>query len=280
MSRFHWRIPLQDSMMINFRKIVSLTLLFSFIFVLFTGCILFISPEGRIAYWVNWEIFKLSKTQYSELHKVGVLLFIICSILHIYFNFNVILSYFRNGIKKASIFNPNIIVSLIITIIFILGGLYKFPLLGDFLNISSNMKEYWSEKYESPPFGHAERSGIKSLCEKMDIDFEKAKILLTKKGITIIDDDETLLELAQRAGTIPAEIYKIIELAKIEGSKEVLTGLGKMTLEEVCIKYNIDLNKALETLTSENFIVNHDSKLKELSSQKGLKPIDIYNIIN
>lgn len=265
--------------MINFRKVVSLTLLFSFIIILFTGFFLFISPEGRIAYWVNWELLKLSKTQYTELHNVAALLFIVSSILHVYYNFNAILFYFKNRLKKISIFTPNVMISLLITIIFVLGSLYKFPPFKDFLEISSNMKKYWSEKYGSPPFGHAERSGIKDLCKKMKIDYTKAKILLGQKGITISDDNETLLEIAKRSGITPALVYKIIEPAKTEGSVDTPTGLGKMTLKEVCKRYDIDLNKAVEILNNEGFDVSLDSNLRELASQKGLTPVDIYNII-
>ena len=57
------------------------------------------------------------------------------------------------------------------------------------------------------------------------------------------------------------------------------TGLGKMTLKEVCKRYDIDLNKAVEILNNEGFDVSLDSNLRELASQKGLTPVDIYNII-
>lgn len=265
--------------MFNFRKIVSLTMLLSFIVVVYSGVFLFIVPEGKVAYWVNWELFGLSKTQYAEVHDVGVLLFLISSVLHIYLNWNAVMNYLKNKSKKIVLFTPNFIVALLITLIFTAGSLYKFTPFESFLNIATSMDKYWAQEYGTPPFGHAELSGLKSLCSKMNLDFEKAKKLLEEKGITVNSENETLLKISERAGMTPAEVYKIIKPAKTEGSEEVPTGLGKMTLQEVCKNYDIDINKALEILRSKGFSVTSESRIKELSEQKGMLPMYIYDLI-
>lgn len=45
------------------RRIVSLTMFVSFVFVSFTGITLFLCPQGRVAYWGGWTMFGLSKGQ-------------------------------------------------------------------------------------------------------------------------------------------------------------------------------------------------------------------------
>jgi len=265
--------------MLNFRKIVSLVMLLSFIVVVYSGVLLFIVPEGKVAYWVNWQLLGLNKTQYAEVHDVGVLLFLVSSVLHIYLNWNAILNYLKNKSKRIVLFTPNFIAAMLITLIFTAGSLYKFPPFDSFLNIATSMDKYWAQEYGTPPFGHAELSGLKSLCSKMNLDFKKAIKLLEDKGITVKDENETLLKISERAGMTPAEVYKIIKPARIEGSEEVPTGLGKMTLGEVCKKYDIDINKALNILKSKGFRVTPESQMKELSEQKGKLPMDIYELM-
>ena len=46
----------------NIRRITSLTALLTFILLILTAVILYIVPQGRIAYWANWQLWGLSKT--------------------------------------------------------------------------------------------------------------------------------------------------------------------------------------------------------------------------
>jgi hypothetical protein len=270
--------------MFNLRKIVSLTALLTFIIVVYTGVMLFFAPEGRVAYWVNWQMLGLSKTQYSEVHTVVCFLFLIVSVLHIYLNWKSIVYYLKNKMKKTVIFTPNFIVSLCITFVFLLGSLYKFVPFETFLNIGTDAKEYWAKLYGEPPFGHAELVGLKSFCGKMNIDYTKAIKLLEENGITVKKENETLLDIAVRADKAPAEIYNIIRSAKKDVSSEnsvffVPSGFGKKTLERVCIENSINLEEAVEILKQKGFEVTPDMPIKDIAAQKGVLPTDIYEYI-
>lgn len=266
--------------MFSFRKIVSLTMLLSFIVIVYSGVFLFIVPEGKVAYWVNWKFLGLTKSQYAEVHDVGVLLFLVASLLHIYLNWGAVLNYLKNKSKKIVIFTPNFIMALFIVLFFTFGSLYKFAPFKNYLNIATDFDNYWAQEYGEPPFGHAELSGLKSLCDKMNIDFEEAKKLLENKGIAVNKNNETLLSISEKAGITPAEIYSIIKPAKIEGSEEIPSGLGKMTLREVCDKYNLDMERAMKILQDKGYSFTPESQLKEISAQKGTMPMDIYELIN
>ena len=43
------------------RRIVSLTVLLSFIVLSLSGILLFVSPQGRVAYWSRWSLVGLTK---------------------------------------------------------------------------------------------------------------------------------------------------------------------------------------------------------------------------
>ncbi len=49
----------------NIRKTTSLTAGLSFIAMVMTSVILYIVPQGRIAYWSDWRLLGLSKEQWD-----------------------------------------------------------------------------------------------------------------------------------------------------------------------------------------------------------------------
>ena len=56
------------------RKITSLTASLSFVLMVATSVILYIVPQGRVAYWADWRLWGLTKTQWGEIHiNVGLL---------------------------------------------------------------------------------------------------------------------------------------------------------------------------------------------------------------
>lgn len=271
--------------MFSLRRIVSLTALLTFLIVVYTGVILFFVPEGRVAYWVNWQMLGLTKTQYAEIHTVICLLFLVVSILHIYLNWKSIVNYLKNSTKKIIIFTPNLVVAFFITAIFLFGGLYKFTPFDKFLKIGTSAEEYWSETYGEPPFGHAELVGLMSFCSKMNIDYNEAVKLLEDEGIALKEENETLLDIANRAGRAPAGIYSIIKKATKPNAGEnvgvtISSGLGKKSLAKLCSEYSIDLEKAIEILREKGFSVSPDMPIKDIAAQKGALPTDIYEYIS
>ena len=50
------------------RKTTSLTTLTSFILLLFTSIILYVTPQGKIAFWANWKMLGIGKEEWGALH--------------------------------------------------------------------------------------------------------------------------------------------------------------------------------------------------------------------
>lgn len=90
------------------RKITSLTLGFSFLIMTYTGIMLFIAPQGKIAHWSNWELLGLSKTQYGDIHITSMFVMIIFGVLHIYYNWKAIVSYLKDKTKKSIFYKTRI----------------------------------------------------------------------------------------------------------------------------------------------------------------------------
>ena len=44
------------------KRITSLTIMLAFLVMVLTGIVLYIVPQGRVAYWADWRLLGLSKT--------------------------------------------------------------------------------------------------------------------------------------------------------------------------------------------------------------------------
>lgn len=103
------------------RKITSLNMVFSFILLVLTSVVLYVVPEGRIAYWSDWDWLGLSKSQWGDLHIVFGTLFLIAGLIHLYLNWKPIVNYMRNRAREFRMFTPDFNVALVITVVVGLG---------------------------------------------------------------------------------------------------------------------------------------------------------------
>lgn len=85
------------------RRITALMAFLSFLVMVFTSIILYIEPQGRVAYWANWSLFGLTKPQWDSIHINVGFLFLASLFLHIYYNWKVIVAYLKNKAKELKI---------------------------------------------------------------------------------------------------------------------------------------------------------------------------------
>ncbi|MEA2090795.1 MAG: DUF4405 domain-containing protein [Campylobacterota bacterium] len=193
------------------KKIISLTLALSFLIMSVTGVILYIVPKGKVAYWADWHIFGLTKTQYGDLHITSMFLFLVVTIWHIYYNWKPLVNYLKDSRKKVSFFKKEFLIALLLNTIFVAGtliGMQPFQLV---LDVNEDIKSYWEKEYGSPPYGHAEESSLNSFSRRMGIDAKKAMILLKEKNIKVDAQSQTLLEISKQNGISPKNIFDTIK---------------------------------------------------------------------
>lgn len=263
-----------------FRKIISLTMLLSFILMSLTGVVLYIAPEGRVAYWTNWMFIGLNKTNYNNLHTTTSFLFILVSVVHIYLNWRSIVSYLKNRLKKVVVITPSFLIALVINLFVLVGTYYNIEPMKSVIVFGNSISKNWSKKYPPPPFGHAELSSLKTVCRRMELDLDRSVTLLKKHNIKFQSTSETLKEIAARNNTSPDKIYDIIKpLEKESAAQNSPKGVGRMSLKELSNRYSIDLDRAVKRLSARGFNVNKNMMLKEIAEQKGMSPSDVYEII-
>jgi len=196
--------------MTSFRKITSLTLGLSFLTMSYTGLMLYIAPKGKIAYWADWHMLGLTKSEYGNIHTTSMVIFLSFAIIHIYYNWKPLVSYLKDTAKKISFTKKEFLIALTLNIFFIAGTLYPIQPMKGVLDVGQDIKEYWVEIHGNPPYGHAEESSLRKFSRKMSIDLEEAKEALDAEGIKYNNSD-TLKDISRKNGLTPQEIYDIIE---------------------------------------------------------------------
>jgi hypothetical protein len=274
------------------RKITSLTAGLAFVLMVLTSIILYIVPQGRVAYWADWRLLGLSKTDWGNIHINLGLLFLIALFLHIYYNWKPITAYMKDKAKKLKVFTPDFNAALIITIVFTVGTYLMVPPFSWVLNLGDTIKDHGAVKYGEPPYGHAELSSLKTFTQKMNLDLAQSIKLLEQAGYAAKDENVTIAALGKLYGVAPQQIYLTIKDAENKPSKvgengtDQLTipdspppGTGNLTLAVFCARYSLNLKAVLRELKKQEINVSEAQTLKMIAAEKGIGPTDLYYML-
>lgn len=194
------------------RKVVSLTVFFSFILLCISSIVLYMAPEGRVAYWGNWQLLGVSKSQWSALHIVGGLLFLVTSIWHIVLNWWAIVKYLQNKARQATSQHIPALAALAICFVIYGGTLLEAQPMKQIVTWNLQLKAWQAKVNGNPPFGHAELSHLEKLCAFLKIDLPGAIEALQKAGLKgSLSPQTTILEIAQNNGMTPQQVFLVIK---------------------------------------------------------------------
>ncbi len=271
----------------NFRRVVSLTLLISLVPLLLTSVVLYIVPEGRVAYWSNWQMLGLSKTQWGDVHINLGWLFLAAGILHLYLNWKPILNYMRSKAKEFKLFTLEFNVGLVLTLFCFIGTLMGIPPLSTILDFGTSFKEAAAEKYGEPPYGHAELSSLKTLATRMGLEPQKVKEELERAGVKFNDPSQSVLDVSEMNNMTPKDVWTIMQKAKPalnEGEKEPFPdapfpGFGRMKFIDICNTYGLDKERVIEAFAAKDMVVDLEKSIKDVAEEHGSDPHALFEIL-
>lgn len=289
------------------RRLVTLTVLLSFVFLSLSGIMLFFSPQGRVAYWSGWRLLGLSKEQYGYVHTTFMVLFLVAGIWHIVLNWKPIVNYLKDRTKKVKVFTPEFSVAFALCAVFLVGTLAELVPFRQFLDLSVEIKDYWEATSGSPPWAHAELSPLGRFCRGME-DFERlenqrlvtiepteAVAALREAGIEVEGESQQLLDIARANSTTPQALAEVIlsvarprdpERDDVAGRESAgpfvlpYSGLGRLTLREYADRYEADLEHALSILRDMGLQLDPDKRLREEADRLGTDPEGIILLLN
>jgi len=270
------------------RRAVSLTLLISLLPLALTSVILYIVPEGRVAYWSNWTMLGLSKTQWGDIHINLGWLFLVAGVLHLYLNWKPVVTYMKSKARELKVFTLEFNIALLLTLFFIVGTLMGVPPLSTILDFGTSFKEAAALKYGEPPYGHAERSSLKTLARRTGLDLEMIKNELSQAGVKYKDEEQTILEVATGNKLTPKEVWLLMKKAKPTVSPGAKTsfpdapfpGFGRQTLQQICDTYHLDCNEIILAFEEKELNVDVTKSIKEIANFNNTDPHALFELIH
>jgi hypothetical protein len=262
-------------------------MLVSFILLVLTSIILYIVPQGRVAYWSDWHLWGLTKGEWGNLHINLGFLFLFAGLLHIFYNWAPITAYMKNKSRELKIFTPSFNVALLLSVVVGVGTYLEIPPMSTVINFSESIKDKASEKYGEPPYGHAELSSLKLFARKQGLDLEKSIELLSKSNIAITDASVTLAVIASDNGLAPQDVFEIIKTASISKKDEEslffpetpMSGFGKMTLGALCSEYDLMFQIVRQSLAKSGLKAEAEMTIKEIAADNDKNPMEIFELL-
>jgi Domain of unknown function (DUF4405) len=277
---------------VNIRKITSMTMFISFLFLVLTSIILYIVPQGRVAYWADWHLWGLTKSEWGNLHINLGFLFLFAGLLHMYYNWSPIKAYMKNRSWQLKVFTPSFNAALLLTLVVGIGTYLEIPPMSTVITLGDSFKDRASEKYGEPPYGHAELSSLKLFSKKQDLDLALAMDLLRKADIQFTESKDTLAAIGAVNKMSPQEIYTIIKPAagkmkaegKISFPDSPMAGFGNKTLGALCSEYNLMFPVIRQNLAKRGVKAEATMTIKEIAAAHDKQPMtifeDLHEIVN
>jgi hypothetical protein len=260
----------------NLKKITSLTMMFVMIIMTYTGIMLFVAPPGRIANWTNWKLFGLSKESYVQIHSVFMSLFILMTLLHVYYNWKPLTSYMKNSAKEMIVFTKEMLVAIILVAIFLLGTIFFIPPFSSFLDFGTGVKNSWEKEYGTAPYSHAELSSLKMFVKKMGYDLEKTQEILKTNNIKF-EVTQSLNQIGDNNSLSPQFIYNLLRknFEKVGEETIQLTGMGRKTISEVAKTLRLSDAEFISKLEALGIEAKEDEKFREVAEKYDMSPMDV-----
>ena len=219
---------------LTWRSLASFFLTFSGIMITLSGIILYFAPPGRFANAANWHFLWLDKGQWEAQHTLFSYAAVIFGVVHIVLNWKVMLNYLWDRTRKAYALNRELIISLLLTALILVGTAAAWPPFGAIMDWGESLSNAWEANNpieheiviptapESGPNTSGEAttltlpiSGgwgkytVEELSEKLDVSVDDALARFQDYNIPV-EPDSRIKTLSTEYGYVPSEIVDIL----------------------------------------------------------------------
>ena len=262
----------------NKKAFFSFMTLFIWLILVITGIVLYFSPPGRVAHWIEWRFLGLTKEGWQAVHTIFSFTFIIVGVFHLYFNWVIFWSYLKSRLQAGIKMRRELMFSSLLVVVMLVLIILEMPPFQSVMDIGEYLSNSWSNEQTEPPIPHAELLTLKAYSEKTNRDPVKLFQILKSAGILGIDSTVTIEELAEINGLTPQEL---IQQANENTDKFPIefSGYGRMKISDICSTLNIEESIAIYRLKQNKIIYEKNEILKDIAQRNDLKPIEIVKIL-
>lgn len=147
---------LHSRKLVNARGLTSMVAGLSFLIMVLSGLVLYLTPRGRYANWNDWSWWGLAKEQWSSMHMTMALLFLAAIAVHIWFNWRILVSYIKRRGAAAKPRWRELVIAVAVTGFVVLGTLGDAPVFREVSRLNTAIKDAWEKEGSSAP-GHRQQ---------------------------------------------------------------------------------------------------------------------------
>jgi hypothetical protein len=276
----------------SYRAMTSLVTTWSFIISTVTGVVLYITPQGRIANWVVWDLWSLTKSAWGELHIIFSIVFVLVGVAHLVYNWKPFKNYMSERAKGHVHIKRTLYGSLAIIAVFFVLSIKNLPPANWIFDLEDTIKESWiiSPEYE-PPFGHAEDVSLSGFAKRQFIDLGAAVKALNEAGIQVPEKRMKLKDIAAINGVTPMDLY--LKIKPLEKRPEIKaqyspedveaqfagTGIGRKTLTDIAKELGMEVTSAQALLSKAGIDAKPEDKMKGIAEKQGIEALDLLKVL-
>ena len=193
------------------RIFISLLIAFSGLVMILSGLVLYVVPEGRVAYWTNWKLLGLTKTDWGSVHTNLSLVFFIALFFHLYYNWRVLKAYLKDRVRQTFALRRELAAALALGLVVVFGSIAALPPFSQVMDLGATAKKTWYAGEDVlPPFPHAELMPLRELAKKIDLNLPGMLEVLAEKGYPADSGEASLKDLADRHDTSPMQVFEVM----------------------------------------------------------------------
>jgi len=276
------------------RSLTAFIVTWAFVILTITGLVLYVVPQGRVAYWTHWSLLGLGKEQWGDVHMMFGGIFIVTGIIHLYFNWKPFKKFLADRVKGKLQLKREFVIAMTFSAVILVMSIFHIPPVGWVFDLNQTLKDSWVTSPElEPPFGHAEEVSLAGISRRMGLELEQAVQALKREGFIFNGPQDSLEKIALGNNVTPMDVYAVIRVYEIQQepvpvsgmtieeveARYAGTGLGRKTLTDVCKSVQIGITNCVERLSVKGFHVASDEKLKQAAERYEVNPIDILKML-
>jgi predicted HTH domain antitoxin len=266
----------------KWRVFISTGLVLTFLVMLISGIVLFVSPPGRVANWTDWSIFGLSKKGWQNQHVVFGFAFIILSIFHLFvINWKAFLSYIKAKASKGLNSPAELVTSLLLFAVLAAGTFWHLPPFEQIIALGDRLSASWENKAGGPPVPHAETLSLEELGKLPQVGASAETMIekLRAAGVKVQSTSQTLQEIAEENGLEVQKLYEFIMEGRSPGGLQG-SGWGRKTLTEAAETIGVSPLALQQALKQQGIKASPEEPIRDIATKNGMEPSELVSRIN
>jgi len=203
-------------MRFQLRSFISFTMFLAFLVLASSGVALYLRPEGSLARWTGWTLLGMSKKGWEGAHTLFAVTFVIISVVHLSLNWKTIINYLYDKLTRGLRRRNELLAALGLIGMILLLAVFQLRPAWIIMDLRDDIKNGSNLSGPALPEPDFEKRSLIQIAEKMNVDVRRVIEKMRAHGLSVYDERESLLSIANSNNLTPQDIYRYIIALSVE----------------------------------------------------------------